>query len=932
MRGFDYLITHKDQYNIRVANMSIGVKLDSLPKDDAILNKVDEAYGAGIVTVASAGNKTRNAIPPYINYPSDYETIVSVINLCNTNSDDPKSVVIRDTSNFNAPGETGKNISAPGTDIYSTFIDGYGEMSGTSMAAPHVASVVGLMFTVNPMLSASQAKSLLHNSARDIGDEGWDTTYGYGEVNAFTAVCAAAEGTIAGPEYLAVGSGATYTLGSSYEGWLFSSSDPDVLAIDEVGNATAVSAGITTVRASNGNATIVRQVTVLGPITGNTLVAKDGSQALAITTPDECGSLSWSWSSSDESMATVTDNGVVYGRAVGETTITASLVSDPTVSLSCAITVYDAREGDVFVPVGREVTLVPSIPEGIESPTISWSSTNEQVATVDSAGKVSALRIGGSVVSCTIEQGDQFTNVWCVYAYGPIEGEAGVEVNQSAQLTVAGVNNMPQEIQTGWTWSLSEGSDSAVATVNENGVVTGHKPGMVTVTATRGSGQDQVSFSHEVVVTAPSLANAQVAIPRQTYSGKKLTPVPVVTLNRVTLVAGTDYDVVDQDIVNTGKYSVTIQGKGAYGGSATGTFVVEPLRLTPPKAVTGLVYNGLEQRGVPEGTWYTLRGDVKETDADVYYAIAEVTDKVNTCWENNSTACNIEWSIAPRPAAELSITGLGSYVYNGTEHTPKPTVTWNGNELSEDDEDYDVSYTDNVKAGTATVIITCEFGNFIGAKTATFSIAQAPYSVGAVTAADVKESLDPANVVLTRADTSLPGRLALTETELSYGTNTYHWTFTPDDENYASSSGTVEITVTGHEWGAPTYEWAKGDASCTARRVCANNPAHVEEETVVPVRKVIAESTTEREGKVTLTATFRSKAFQTQSKEISLPKLPKSGTGGSSRKDAAAKPTNTSRVSRLPETSDCAQPVVPVVVAGTIALVLAVLRRRVCER
>ena len=233
VKGFDYLIQHKEQYNIRVANMSIGGRVDSLPPNDAILNKIDDAYNAGIVTVASAGNRTMYAEPPYINYPSDYATVVSVINLYNTNKDDPKSVDRRDGSNYNAQGETSKNISAPGTEIYSTYPSDYGEMSGTSMAAPHVAGVVGLMFAVNPQMSASEAKTLLYNNARDIGAEGWDTQFGHGEVNAFTAVCAAANGTITGPEYLAVGSNATYTLGANYTGWSFSSSNPSVLTVNE---------------------------------------------------------------------------------------------------------------------------------------------------------------------------------------------------------------------------------------------------------------------------------------------------------------------------------------------------------------------------------------------------------------------------------------------------------------------------------------------------------------------------------------------------------------------------------------------------------------------------------------------------------------------------------------------------------------------------
>lgn len=872
VRGLDYLIAHRDQYNIRVANMSVGTRVGSMPKDDAILNKVDEAYGKGIVMVASGGNRTGSAIPPYINYPSDYETIVSVVNLRNTN-DDPKSVSLSDTSNFNAPGETSKNISAPGTNIYSTYLSGYGDMSGTSMAAPHVAGVMGLMFAVNPMLSAAQAKNLLYSSARDIGAEGWDETYGHGEVNAFAAVRAAAAGTITGPEYLAVGSETTYVLGPDYTGWAFRSSNPGVLEMTEDGRAKAASAGIVTVSAGNGTLDVVQQVTVLGPVAGSELVAKDGSASLSIATPDGCGNLAWEWGSDDESVANVSSNGVIYGKGVGTATITATLVSDPTVRLSHAVTVYETQQSDVCVPVEGSVALTPVFPSGFASPTFDWASSNGQVATVDQDGIVTAICAGGTVVSCTITQGeDSVTNAWRVYAYGPIEGAARVGVGQSTQLKLAGIGNVSPDLQAGWTWSLGDGSDGAVASVSADGTVTGRKPGTVKVIASRGSGQELVSFSHDMTVTT-TLECAQVTIPRQTYSGSKLTPVPVVTLDGVTLVAGTDYDMVDQDIVNAGFYDVTVQGKGSYQGRANGAFVVEPLRLKPPKPATGLVYDGSPQRGVPEGDGYVLRGDVTATDADEYLAFAEVADKANTRWEDNTPSYRIEWSIGPRPASELSVTGLDPCVYDGTAHTPKPTVAWNGKVLKEGD-DYAVAYAGNVNAGTATATITCEDGNFKGTVTCPFVVLKAACSVGTVTAEAVRDSLDPADVQLTRSDASVPGRLAITESELSYGTNTYHWVFTPDDANHEPSSGTVEVTVTGHEWGAPTYEWAEGDASCTARRVCAYDPAHTEEETVVPTRRVVAETTSKSEGKATLTAEFRNAAFQTQSKEVSLPKLP----------------------------------------------------------
>ena len=143
----------------------------------------------GIVTVAAAANADSNkGVVPFREYPGDADNVVSVINLQRSGTD----VTRNSTSNYNVSGQTGKNISAPGTDVWSTVPNGsYSTMSGTSMASPQVAGVLALEFAANNNLTADQAVSILYSSAVDLGDAGWDETYGYGEVDALEAVIAA---------------------------------------------------------------------------------------------------------------------------------------------------------------------------------------------------------------------------------------------------------------------------------------------------------------------------------------------------------------------------------------------------------------------------------------------------------------------------------------------------------------------------------------------------------------------------------------------------------------------------------------------------------------------------------------------------------------------------------------------------------------------
>lgn len=79
-------------------------------------------------------------------------------------------------------------VSAPGVNVRSTYASGgYGSLSGTSMAAPHVAGAVALLRQVNPNADADEIKYALLNTARDLGPAGEDNAYGMGIIDVFAA-------------------------------------------------------------------------------------------------------------------------------------------------------------------------------------------------------------------------------------------------------------------------------------------------------------------------------------------------------------------------------------------------------------------------------------------------------------------------------------------------------------------------------------------------------------------------------------------------------------------------------------------------------------------------------------------------------------------------------------------------------------------------
>ena len=116
----------------------------------------------------------------------------------------------------------------------------------------------------------------------------------------------------------------------------------------------------------------------------------------------------------------------------------------------------------------------------------------------------------------------------------------------------------------------------------------------------------------------------------------------------------------------------------------------------------------------------------------------------------------------------------------------------------------------------------------------------------------------------TEATCEQPGRTVYTATA-EFNGKTY------------TDTRTVEIPATGHSYGAPTYTWAADNSSVTAEAVCTHDASHKITETVNTTYAVITEPTTEAEGLGRYTATFTNEAFETQTKDVVLPKLDVTG-------------------------------------------------------
>ncbi|UOF02650.1 S8 family peptidase [Bdellovibrio reynosensis] len=176
-RALDWAVELK----VDVANLSLGRLSQPWAYEAEIFRRV---ISSGVVVVSSAGNKNSG---DFNYYPASCPGVISVA----------ATDTYGNRSEFSNYGNH-VDIAAPGSDIVSTLplystesTTGFGEMSGTSMAAPHVTGVVALIKATNPSLTPEQVTQILKSTARPFVAIP-DKPIGAGLANAPGAVDAAA--------------------------------------------------------------------------------------------------------------------------------------------------------------------------------------------------------------------------------------------------------------------------------------------------------------------------------------------------------------------------------------------------------------------------------------------------------------------------------------------------------------------------------------------------------------------------------------------------------------------------------------------------------------------------------------------------------------------------------------------------------------------
>lgn len=278
--------------------------------------------------------------------------------------------------------------------------------------------------------------------------------------------------------------------------WL--SSDEEIVTIDEDGYVTAVGEGEATITAfAENDIFVLCDVTVKSKEEDNYEIALDMSNAVLsigetlqlseTITPDNYVS-DIEWSSSNENVATV-NNGLVTAISDGETVITAKLSNGN--SASCYISVSTKVIKVLLINLNVEHIDIKEngtaqlsytvLPSNATNKTVTWSSSNTSVVTVDGNGKVTAKSAGSAIITAKTTNG---VTAKASVVVSPLKSisfdktKLELKINETGKLTVTVV---PSSDKGKVSW---KSSDTSIATVNTKGEVTARKKGTAKITAT----------------------------------------------------------------------------------------------------------------------------------------------------------------------------------------------------------------------------------------------------------------------------------------------------------------------------------------------------------------------------------------------------------------------------------------------------------------
>ena len=325
-------------------------------------------------------------------------------------------------------------------------------------------------------------------------------------------------------------SGSVLPANASNKNLVWTTSDENIATVSESGIVTAVAVGEVTITATSQSTPDISatcQVSVVPtPVASITLsqtsVSLKATEMVSLTAtvaPETATIKNVTWTSDNPKVATVDENGVITAVAVGEAVITAAATDGSGVKATCSVAVIATPAESVTIETpdkttfkaGESIKLNASVlPETTTDKTITWTSSNLAVATVDENGNVTAVGVGTVIITATTSNGKTYTTTLTVE---PTLATSLTLNRTSASLKVANTIQLSARFTPATTtnqtveWSTS---NESVAKVNTSGLVTAKALGTCVITATAKDGSG-VSASCELVVGETSAESITIS-------------------------------------------------------------------------------------------------------------------------------------------------------------------------------------------------------------------------------------------------------------------------------------------------------------------------------------------------------------------------------------------------------------------------------------
>jgi uncharacterized protein YjdB len=547
------------------------------------------------------------------------------------------------------------------------------------------------------------------------------------------------------------------------------SSDNASIAKVSNGTVTAVAPGTAkiTAKADDGGISDACVVTVIMPVTGVTLdrtavsMYEGGTdQLVATVTPDNANNPSLLWTSSNPDVVLVTTDGKLFALAPGKADITVTTV-DGGFSNTCKVTVQEVKmelkPPTLDILVGDESDIQVTLENQLEgvSVNIRWYSTDESIVTVDQKGHVKAIALGDAVICASTEKGKTAfckvhvrSRIASVTVTAP-GGAKDVSIGSTLQLTAEVAPSDLPGVDISW-----KSSDTSIATVSADGLVTAKSKGTVTITVTVKNGPETKTATYELTVLKPVTKVTVTPATLELFVGDEIE----IDKQFKIVVEPTDADYAGFKYSSSEPGIISFSQGGKFVGAKAGsvTLFITPnkanpdnqkaeVKITVKAKVEGITIQGSETKTVQvkktlqlkasvtpsnanqEVVWSSSKTGVAKVDANGLVTGVKAGTAVITATSKEDSAikatCKVTVENIPVTSVELDKTSLS--LVEGDTYTLKATVkpddaaektpAW----TSSDPEVATVSdagVVTAVKAGTAIITAKC------GEKTATCAV------------------------------------------------------------------------------------------------------------------------------------------------------------------------------------------------------------------